>query len=176
MHNRGIDYKAPSFGIQIVPGIHWIWLPLRTWDETSSTSVWTHHSCFVHLPFVLLPFPLYSGFVQGMHFWDSYGRFKKHLTSSPSCHVSHQHFYISFCPPPMPRLHLSISKATGLFPTFLAVSLIISWLGVLCPAKSLPVRIVEKWLMLHFSCGALKIQKIRSPSSFWDSRKKNKSQ
>lgn len=49
---------------------------------------------------------------------------------------------------------------------------IISWLTVLCPAKSLPACIVEKWLMLHFSCRALKIQKIRSLSLFWDSRKK----
>lgn len=83
--------------------------------------------------------------------------FIKQIISSPSCHIS-------------------LLRPEGFSLPFLSLSRVISWLGVLCPAKSLPVRIIEKWLMIHFSCGSLKIQKIRSPSLFWDSRKKNKPQ
>lgn len=67
---------------------------------------------------------------------------------------------------------ISVENGISLHDVLLRSS-IISWLGVLCPAKSLPVRIAQ---MIHFLYRALKIQKICSPSLFWDPRKKNKSQ
>lgn len=146
------DYKVPStFGILIIPGIHWIWLsPCLKMKllHVTCVSTWLAHSD--HLLLLCSFYSFLGGFVQCQNMCIFLSHYPPYLS-------------FSFGPPPKPFPIISLCR-------------IISWLGVLCPAKSLPVRIVEKWLMLHFSCGALQIQKICSPSSFWDSRKKNKSQ
>ena len=148
--------------------------PCSRWN-LSSKHLYQPDSLIRSTSFFVLLFPFFWFYPMREFFLDRSGRWcvqrAPHLVSFLS-HFTPYPFVLHPCP----SRTSPYQRPQGFSPLFLSLSRIISWLGVLCPAKSLPVRIVEKWLMLHFSCGALKIQKIRSPPSFWDSRKKNKSQ
>lgn len=123
------NYEAPStktFGIQIIPGIHRIWLPPCAWDETLSSAV----NICISLTRSFCPpsfFTAYSGFVQGIDACIVEAvvvddAFKEHLTLSPSCHFS-LHISISpfvLHPCPSPPLHIRHHKA------FLPFSLLVS--------------------------------------------------